>query len=66
MHPLLHISQVQAKCKESAATAQWRKVVQEVMTDVMLEMEGLELCTSLVYIFKQDFSFFPVSCSFSM
>ena len=53
---------MQKKCKEALSTgAEWEKIVQEVLTDVMLEMEGLEPSEALVYIFKQEFTFFPVS-----
>ena len=56
------MSQVQKKCKEALSTgAKWEKIVREVLTDVMLEMEGLEPSEALEYIFKQEFTFFPVS-----
>ena len=54
--------QVQEKCKEALSTGvEWEQIVRGVLTDVMLEMEGLEPSAALVYIFKQEFTFFPVS-----
>lgn len=61
---ILCMFQVKGKCKEPA-TDQWRKTVQEVLTDVMLEMEELGPSEALVYIFEQEFSFFPVSEQFN-
>ena len=54
--------QVQKKCKEALSTGvEWKKIVQEVLTDVMLEMEGLEPRKALEFIFEQGFTYFPVS-----
>lgn len=61
-HVHLCIFKVQKKCKEALSTGvEWEKIVREVLTDVMLEVEGLEPTAALVYIFKQEFTFFPVS-----
>ena len=54
--------QVQKKCKEALSTgAEWEKIVREVLTDEMLEMEGLEPTKALEFIFQQGFTYFPVS-----